>query len=267
MSSVTPGSVTPTPLEKLLNALEASYRARIHSVPLVGRANYVELFSPVENEVLVFLQNIATNPSAGKPSEIVERIRKRRSALDLRSDITTEVVGICKQVLAFGAAGLGLTVGFADKIKLLAPALQKGIVIAGVVYLELVLVSLLVLFWYLLQARFRYPFLHFRDIGNTWPWFYYASISAGVSRWPVQFPRQLFRSGVLYAEDLVRFADRALSETETEELRVELQQYFLLLSYQGYVNQFSLRLTNMFFYGFAGALVSGLVLCIWAVAR
>jgi hypothetical protein len=130
---------------------------------------------------------------------------------------------------------------------LLPGGLQKAIVIAGIVYFELVLVSLLVLFFYLLQARFRYPFLSFERISNTWPWFYYASVSPEVPRAPVQTPRERFLAACLYGKDLVRFANNAVGETEQEELRVEIQQYFLLLAYQGYVHQFSLRLTNIFF--------------------
>lgn len=261
MNSVTPGAAPATPLDTVLVALEQGYRVRASTLPLVGRVR------PAAPKASTCLQMPTTSVVMSLFKSRAERRLRIRSAISAGFPPLGFWLTLLRNISTSFSMVLGLTVGFADKIKLLAPALQKGIVIAGIVYFELVLVSLLVLFWYLLQARFRYPFLHFQQIGNTWPWFYYASISAGVSRWPIQFPRQLFRSGVLYAEDLVRFADRVVSENETEELRLELQQYFLLLSYQGYVNQFSLRLTNLFFYGFAGSLASGLILSIWAVAK
>jgi len=92
-------------------------------------------------------------------------------------------------------------------------------------------------------------------------------VSPDVPRWPVQFPRQVFRGASLYAQDLARFADRVVKETDQEELRLELQQYFLLLAFQGYVNQFSLRMTNLFFYGISGVLITLITLAIWAVSK
>jgi len=254
-----------TPVDQALNAIEQSFRKEASTCPWFRSPKYSVLFAEIETAADQFLSSVASAAS-GKETDIVDRIRKRRSSLSLSSDITSEVVGVCKQVLAFGAAGLGLSLGFADKILVLNPAVQKAIAIAGIVYLELVLVSLLVLLWYLLQARFRYPFLSFERIGNTWPWFYYASISPEVPREPIQFAPRRLRSAALYAKDIVRFASKVVAETEADELRLEMQQYFLLLSYQGYVHQFSLRLTNLFFYGFTGALLTGLFLTIWAVS-
>jgi hypothetical protein len=260
-------SVTPT-LENVLARIDGEYKTRMANVSPLRPNNYAELLRETEKLTVDFLQQVTKTPASGKqPSAIVESIRSRRSALSLTSDITTEVVGVCKQILAFGAAGLGLSLGFADKIRLLPPGLQKALVIGGIVYFELILVSLLVLCWYLLQAHFRYPFLHFQQIGNTWPWFYYATVSPDVPRWPVQFPSQVLRGATLYAQDLARFADRVVNETDQEELRLELQQYFLLLAFQGYVNQFSLRMTNLFFYGITGALVTLITLAIWAVSK
>ena len=255
----------PSKLDLSLAEIERAYQAKTSAVPLFGTPNYGILFADIEKAADKFLTDITD--TAPSPSALIERILKRRSSLSLASDITTEVVGICKQVLAFGAAGLGLSLGFADKFALLPAGLQKTIVILGTVYLELVLVSLLVLFFYLLQARFRYPFLSFERIGNTWPWFYYASIASDVPRSPLQSPRKRFFAARLYAEDLVRFADRVVAETDKNELRAEIQQYFLLLAYQGYVHQFSLRLTNIFFCGVAGSIFTGLILFGWAILK
>lgn len=212
------------------------------------------------------VRTLIANPTLQLPA-LIELVRSRRASLVVGSDITTEVVGICKQVLAFGAAGFGLSIGFADRIVTLPSAIQKGLTIGGITYLELTLVSLVVLALYLLQARYRYPFLSLRKIGNAWPYFYYASVSAGIPRNPVETRRRQAQSAMLYARDFVHFVQKVTSETEEERLRAEVQQYFLLLAYQGYVNQFSLRLTNTFFYGVCGSLVTAVVLTIWGVIK
>ena len=68
--------------------------------------------------------------------------------------------------------------------------------------------------------------------------------------------------------DFVRFAHRNLSETPVQRLRAELQQYFLLMSYQGYSNQFALHLAAIFYYGFAASLISSILLAVyWFVLR
>lgn len=233
---------SPQSIEQVLASLEAEYQTKLKTVPwttLFRSRNYSALYEQIEQTVDSFLQS-STEQNVKDPEKIIERIRKRRGMLPLTSDINSEVVGICKQVLAFGAAGLGLSLGFADKLSSLPTPVQRAIAIGGIVYLEIVLVSLVVLIWYLSQARFRYPFLFFKHIGNSWPWFYYASIDDETPRSPFQLPYQRLLAGYLYARDLVRFTPKVLAETQSDELRVELQQYFLLLSFQGYVNQFLL---------------------------
>lgn len=217
-------------------------------------------FGKIETVVDEFLtQKIQAVVGDGK--DLIDAIKDRRRSLSLSSGITSEIVGICKQILAFGAAGVALTVGFMDKVRQFSVPVQKVLAIVGIFYAELVLVSLLVLIWYMLQARFRYPSLYFDQIGNAWPFFYYALITP-VVRWPIQFANQRFAAATSYAKDFVGFTNKVLEETPKERLRNELQQYFLLLSYQGYVHQFSLRLASLFMYGFLGSLSTALILLI-----
>jgi hypothetical protein len=111
----------------------------------------------------------------------------------------------------------------------------------------------------MLQARFRYPSLYFENIGNAWPFFYYATITP-VARAPIQSASQRFVAAAAYAKDFASFSERVLKEEPKERLRAELQQYFLLMSYQGYVHQFSLRLASIFIYGFTGAVCTAVLM-------
>lgn len=218
------------------------------------------LVDPIIDEMLQKLDE-------DRQKTLLELIKKRRAGLSLSSSTRTEIVGICKQILAFGAAGIGLSIGFSDKFAAAPAQLQKTVVVGGIFYAEIMVVSLLVMILYTMQAQFRYPYLYFEKIGNAWPYFYYASISEGTPRWPWPLKSQLLKGGKLYAEDYLRFTRRVISEDVSGELRAELQQYFLLVSYQGYAHQFSLRLVNTFFYGFAGCFVTLIALIAWAVIR
>jgi len=196
----------------------------------------------------------------GDLDTLLKLVRDRRSKLALSTGITDQVLGVCKQVLAFGAAGLPIGLAFMDKARTLSVLTQKFLAVIGVFYGELVIVSLVVLLVYILQARFRYPFLYFDRLGNAWPFFYYASVSDHVPRNEFQTSDDTLKGARLYAQDFVSFVGRCLSENKRQEARNELQQYFLLLAYQGYVNQFSLRLANLFAYGFSGAFITAAAL-------
>ena len=220
-------------------------------------------FAPIENEADAFLRERVNQVALKDVKDWIDSIKGRREKLSLSSGITSQIVSICQQILSFGAAGLALTVGFMDKIKQFTTTVQKLLAIVGIFYFELILLSLLVLIWYMLQARFRYPSLYFEKTGNAWPFFYYAAITP-VARSPIQTSTARFDAAVSYASDLVKFTDLTLGEDPHSRLRVELQQYFLLMSYQAYVHQFSLRLASIFMYGFVGALftASGLFIAL-----
>jgi hypothetical protein len=225
-------------------------------------SDYRPKLPPIDDATDASISSLLSGLPQESRDEILARIRERRDKLTLSSDITNQVISVCGTLLGFGAAGVGLSVGFADKIRQLPVLAQKIIVAAGIVYLELAIVSLIVLVIYMIQARFRYPFLYLQKIGNTWPFFYYATISPEISRAPIQTSTQLLSAARYYADDFVTFTKKAIAETSEDQLRNELQQYYLLIAYQGYVNQFSLRLTNFFFYGLIASISAGLLLMI-----
>ena len=228
-------------------------------------AHWKTLLGQIEAEVDGHVAGSLKSLSSGERKDLVDRLKDRRDHLSLSSGVTDKILGICQQILAFGAGGVALAVPFLEKARTLPVPLQKAVAVAATFYGQLVLLSLLILVLYMLQARFRYPFLYFQKIGNAWPYFYYASISRDTPRWAFpRFPRHSLRGGVRYAQDYVRFVERSVAETDVDRARNELQQYFLLLAYQGYVHQFSLRLTNWFLYGLVGAIVSTVLLGLWA---
>lgn len=232
--------------------------AREQSRQIKWFSDWTVKFEPIEAEADKLVKQLIEEFS-GKLDDLINVIKGRRERLSLSSGITNQIVSICQQILAFGAAGIALTVGFIDKIRQLSVAVQKSLAIIGVFYSELVLLSLVVLLWYMLQARFRYPSLYFENIGNAWPFFYYATITP-VTRAPIQTADQRFAASVAYAKDFLNFTEKVLKEEPKERLRAELQQYFLLMSYQAYVHQFSLRLASIFIYGFTGAVCTAVIM-------
>jgi hypothetical protein len=216
--------------------------------------------------------------------DLLTTIRARRGLLSVGAAYGNEVVATAKQILAFGGAGIGLAAAFLQRLTEVPPFILKGVAIVALFYGNLILLSLYIIFSFAWQARFRYPFLYFTRIGNTVPFFYYKAISPDT-------PRSMFQSGAtketaarLYAADFVQFVryhipgllsdqnvsagstvdtstkDSACLEAKRRVVRDEIQQYFLILSYQGYVNQYEVRMNNDFLYGLIGATVAAVVL-------
>lgn len=223
-------------------------------------SNFQSLLPKLEEIVGGHVDRALSSLDETRCADLVKVISDRRAKVPTRTGYLDGIVSTCGQILTFGAGGLALAVGFADKLAELTPAVQRLLYAFGVFYSELVILSLLIVIMYLAQARFRYPFIYFDNIGNAWPYFYYASISPDVDRNLFQTAKTKFKDAGLYAADLVRFTDRCVNETSRERLRSELQQYFLIMAYSGYTQQFGLRLANIFLYGLAGATVSAIVL-------
>ena len=257
-------AATRAPLEPIVQAavakIEDEANRGLQKLPLLSINGWKEYLPNIEEEARRCLDNLLATLDDAAKNALLEVVKERRGKLPLSTEITVQIIGICQSILAFGAGGLALSLAFIDKASNLSVAVQKYLAIAGIFYVELVIVSVLALILYMLQARFRYPFLYFNSIGNAWPWFYYASIQRDVPRSAIQFSRKRLKADELYAQDLITFAEKVLEEDPTERLRNEIQQYFLLMSYQGYVNQFSLRLANFFMYGFVGAFITALIM-------
>lgn len=231
-------------------------------VKKISEKDWKTSFKEIEDQVDRFLKENLGKLNEDKCKELIEIIKDRRNNLALSSDIYDQIIKLCQAILAFGAGGLGLSLAFVDKVIKFSPFVQKMVAIAGIFYVELLIVSLLSLTLYMFQARFRYPFLFFTKIGNSFPFFYYSSISPATPRSPFQTNKKFVKGSKLYAKDFTQFATKIVDENDKERLRNELQQYFLLISYQGYVNQFSLQLTNLFLYGVIGTMVSAIIMII-----
>jgi len=246
-------------LEQELKSLTTDVSAIVDNALRAPTLDVATILPLIEAKISPFLNRVVDAVPSNDLDNVIKLVRDRRNGLPLSTGITDQIVGISQQLLAFGAAGFALAIGFLDKIRSFSVPVQKYFAVFGIFYLELIIVSLTLLIVYMLQARFRYPFLYFKEIGNAWPFFYYSSISP-VSRCELQSRRARLRASEIYAKDLVVFTTKCVTETKPAQLRNELQQYFLLMSFQGYVNQFSLRLASLFTYGFTGAAATAILL-------
>ena len=246
-------------LEQELKDLTTEVSAIVDKASSAPTQDFPTILPLIEAKISPFLNEVVDAVPSSDLDDLIKLVRDRRAGLPLSTGITDQIVGISQQLLAFGAAGFALAIGFLDKIRSFSIPVQKYFAVFGIFYLELIIVSLTLLIVYMLQARFRYPFLYFREIGNAWPFFYYSSISP-VPRCELQSRRARLRASEMYAKDLMVFANKCVTETKPAQLRNELQQYFLLMSFQGYVNQFSLRLASLFTCGFTGAAATAIVL-------
>ena len=213
-------------------------------------------------------------------AELTKSTREQRKLISTGAAYGNEVVSTSKQILAFGAAGIGLTAAFSKDLATLPTPLLKLIGVAAIFYLNLSILALYTLFCFLWQTRFRYPFLYFSRIGNAVPYFYYRAISTETPRTVFQTAAEKMIGASHYANDLVDFVrylrpptkdsdgggaeGTAALDCARKQARDELQQYFLHLSYQGYVNQYEVRMNNQFLYGLIASVAAALALAVYA---
>jgi hypothetical protein len=122
----------------------------------------------------------------------------------------------------------------------LAPFWQSIIKLALLISLNLTGIAFVVLVWFFVQARSRYPFLFLEFLGNAPPFFYYETLSRTRSYSPLSRVPGIFRANLLYLRDLTKFARTLVDEDQDPitRARYELQQYYLLIVYQGYLDQY-----------------------------
>jgi len=192
--------------------------------------------------------------------KLLEKTRTRRALLSIKPEFTPEVVGIAKEIIAFGGAGLGFALAFGEKM----PA-EFGwfTILIGTFYLNLIVVSLAILAWFFMQARTRYPWLYLNRLGNSDQYFYYNAVPTNYSFAPIYMyrkDRRIYGALESYLGNLSKFAKRCITETPVEELKNEIIQYHLLLFYQGYLDQYEQQLTHTAIYGFSASLCVPIVI-------
>ncbi|WCM26335.1 hypothetical protein NDN01_20360 [Sphingomonas sp. QA11] len=221
----------------------------------------------LEDRVEAELNSLIVSIGYGKKAEarldyLIEKVRKRRGSLTVKPEFTPEVVGIAKQIVAFGAAGLSFALAFGEKIPANLGAFSLALM---ALYANVTIVSLLILIWFFAQARTRYPWLYLHKLGNSSKYFYYAAEPLlKMSYRPFYLPagfrdRGLSQDLERYLENLSSLSRETVSENKKDELRNELIQYHLLIVYQGYLDQYEQQLTHLALYGFIGSAICAMV--------
>jgi hypothetical protein len=254
--------------------------------------DYAAALQELEDGANTKLDDLLGELSEEELDYLLTTIRARRGLLSIGAAYGNEVVATSKQILAFGGAGIGLAAAFLQRLSEVPPFILKTVAVVALFYGNLILLSLYIIFSFSWQARFRYPFLYFKRIGNTVPFFYYQAISSDTPRSMFQSGEVKYKAASLYASDLVKFVRYHVDSVVSEEdvaadsaddsspvrrsllrakrriVRDEIQQYFLVVSYQGYVNQFEVKMNNHFLFGVIGAtlgalLISGVMFFRW----
>jgi hypothetical protein len=252
---------------------------------------YEDQLQGIETEAEAKIQSFLERMDGTQLDNLVTMIRARRGLVAVNPAYGNEIISISKQILSFGGAGIGLAAAFSHNLAELPSLLLKSMGVAVLFYVNLIALSLFIIIGFVWQSRFRYPFLYFRKIGNTIPFFYYQAISLETPRSMCQTAEEKLFAAELYASDLFEFLRHLVGDMpqtapvsaapsreapamdEAEQLKIrsqrrvvrdELQQYFLLISYQGYVNQYEVKMNNQFLYGLLASVGSALVAAVYA---
>ncbi|MCD9019148.1 hypothetical protein [Parachryseolinea silvisoli] len=226
---------------------------------ITGEPKWASQLQEIEDRVDHEINTLLTDTDDKCLEKVLTTLKDRRSALHIQPEFTHLIVSVCGQILAFGSAGVGLMVAFANKIPAFTPFWKSIISVSVLFYLDVMLIALFALVLFFLQSRSRYPFLFLKKLGNTAPYFYMETLKRERSItlwWPLHTPSSIFAFNRLYLDDLKNYVEYSVNETERDKLKIELRQIYLLINYQGFLDHYEMQLGHVFLYGFIGSIGS-----------
>jgi hypothetical protein len=217
----------------------------------------------IEDQVDIDIESLIAAKTDTEIKAIIAKVKERRANLFVQPEFTSIVVGICGQILGFGSAGFALILGFGDKISGLSGFFKHTLTLLGLFYIDMIVISLITLIWFFLQSRARYPFLYLNKLGNTIPYFYYETLRRDRKNklWmPLQSAKTVYESNSNYLDDFKGYVQYNMDEDKKKQLKTELQQFYVLVNYQGFLDAFEMQLDHIFLYGLIGSIVSIIIL-------
>ena len=91
------------------------------------------------------------------------------------------------------------------------------------------------------QVSFWYPFI---DVANTWRWFYLYCVPSKLPFKTNLKQHEKAASRQLYLEGLLKYAKRTMELSGRKQLQQNIEQLYLLLTYEGYLDQFAMDINK-----------------------
>ncbi len=205
-----------------------------------------EAFSHLEEAYKSALPNDEeqAGASASEAERLIEYFDRLSEAQKNRhmayARLSVEVVAITLPLLASAIAGLSTVIPFVRE------AYQIAAVVGVLSVLFVLLAGSVSCLWvHNRQNSFRYPFLKLSTYSNTWKWFYYGALTEPRGLRSALCGMQRVERIVHFLEDQARYVRKFAGQSETERLKVNLQQLFLVLVVNGYQNRFTLELARI----------------------
>lgn len=200
--------------------------------------------------------------------EMIQFVTKRSEAADaerfkyLQSSL--QIIGFVLVFSSFALAGLDKTITWSPRVLGVALSLFYPLMVV-------MLGAVLIVITYFAQARFRYPFVYYKQLGNSWRWFYYGNIRADTPEGEFFYRNQQYqrRYATNYADDLEQYVRRYVEDPLQQQIVDDLRQLFLLMSHDRYKQKFKQHLVHAVLYtglAAAAAFVGGVLGTLYAAS-
>jgi hypothetical protein len=187
--------------------------------------------------------------------EMIDFVTKRGDAADaerfkyLQSSL--QIIGFVLVVFSLVLTGLDKSSGLSASVLvvILSVGLSLSVAVAG---------ALIVILMYFAQARFRYPFIYYRQLGNAWRWFYYGNVKANTPEGEFFYRNKEYQQTFAqnYASDLERYASRYVNDSPPEQILEDLRQLFLLNEHDRYKQRFKSHMVHACLYTACAAITA-----------
>lgn len=188
------------------------------------------------NQEIESLSGLSQEEKVRKNADIKSMIHYFVDETAKIEDRRTKMSDFTWQTLGLMVAAFGVTVALN-----ISPFIKIFIYI---VLLVMVLFSIIKLFEFTAQSRFRYPFLKIPEYSNRWKWFYNGNkyiVKIGESPFRLT-PLRIMQDKFYYLEGFKLFVGNYFKETVDKEISDNLSQMYLLEVHNYYKNRFYLRL-------------------------
>lgn len=201
--------------------------------------------------------------------DMIEFVTKRSEAADgerfkyLQSSL--QIIGFVLVIFSLALTGLDKITAWGPWALSILLSLAFSLVVAA-------MGSVVIVLTYFAQARFRYPFIYYRQLGNAWRWFYYANIKADTPEGEfiyrnVDYQQRYARN---YADGLEAYVTRYVNDPLRLQIIDDLRQLFLLMAHDRYKQRFKQHMVHAALYtGFTAgaAFLGGLLGSAWFYLR
>ena len=151
-----------------------------------------------------------------------------------------QIIGFVLVIFSLALTGLDKITTWSPVVLMVLLSLAFSLVVAAIG-------STIIVVAYFAQARFRYPFIYYRQLGNSWRWFYYANIKGDTPEGGFIYRTRRYQRlyAQNYADGLASYVAKYVNDPPHQQAADDLRQLFLQMAHDRYKQRFKQHMVHI----------------------